>query len=98
MSDQLHWEVEAGQLRLIGELERETLLPLWQQREAVMEHVDNIDVSKLQRVDTGGLALLVLLQQIAIQNGRKPRFTGITDKLNSLIALYNLQKIIFSCA
>ncbi|CCP01436.1 hypothetical protein BN439_0343 [Erwinia amylovora Ea644] len=94
MNEQLRWEVETGQLRLIGELERETLLPLWQQREAVMQHVETIDVSALQRVDSGGLALLVHLQQIAIDNGRKPRFSGITDKLNSLITLYNLQKII----
>lgn len=71
MNEQLRWEVETGQLRLIGELERETLLPLWQQREAVMQHVETIDVSALQRVDSGGLALLVHLQQIAIDNGRK---------------------------
>lgn len=96
MSDQLRWELKAEQLCLIGELERETLLPLWQQRELVMEHVESIDVSALERVDSGGLALLVHLRQIAIHHGRKPRFTGINDKLNSLIALYNLQKIISS--
>ncbi|AUX74045.1 lipid asymmetry maintenance protein MlaB [Erwinia pyrifoliae] len=97
MNEQLRWEIEAGQLRLIGELERETLLPLWQQREAVMERVETIDVSALERVDSGGLALLVHLRQIAIDNGRKPRFSGVTDKLNSLITLYNLQKIIICC-
>lgn len=96
MRDQLRWEVEAGQLRLIGELEGETLLPLWQQREVVMAGVDNIDVSRLQRVDTGGLALLVHLRQIAIRNGRQLRFSGMTGKLNSLITLYNLQEMIGS--
>ncbi|MCQ4103202.1 lipid asymmetry maintenance protein MlaB [Erwinia persicina] len=94
MSDQLRWEVESDILRLSGELERETLLSLWQQRDAVMQWVETIDVSGLERVDSGGLALLVHLRQIAIQRGRVPRFTGITDKLRSLITLYNLQKII----
>lgn len=94
MSEQLRWEVETDNLRLFGELERETLLPLWQQREAVMQSVEKIDVSGLERVDSGGLALLVHLRQIAIQHGRSPHFTGITDKLSSLITLYNLQNII----
>lgn len=96
MSAQLRWILEADLLRLLGELERETLLPLWQQREVVMERVETIDVSALERVDSGGLALLVHLRQIAVQNGREPRFTGVTDKLNSLVVLYNLQKIINS--
>lgn len=94
MSDQLHWQVEANQLRLSGELERETLLPLWQQRDGLMQQVEIIDVSGLDRVDSAGLALLVHLRQAGIQRGKAPRFTGITDKLSSLITLYNLQKII----
>ncbi|MTD27880.1 lipid asymmetry maintenance protein MlaB [Erwinia sorbitola] len=94
MSDQLRWEVETDNLRLFGELERETLLPLWQQRDAVMQWVETIDVSGLERVDSGGLALLVHLRQIAIKRGKVPQFIGITDKLSSLITLYNLQKII----
>lgn len=94
MSGQLRWEVETDNLRLFGELERETLLPLWQQRDAVMQWVETIDVSGLERVDSGGLALLVHLRQIAIARGRVPQFIGITDKLSSLITLYNLQEII----
>lgn len=94
MSDQLRWEIDSDRLSLFGELERETLLPLWQQRQAAMQSVAVIDVSGLNRVDSGGLALLVHLRQLAIENGKSPRFTGITDKLCSLITLYNLQSII----
>ncbi len=90
----LNWTVESGLLRLSGELERETLLPLWQQRDELMQQADAIDVSSLGRVDSAGLALLVHLRQIVLLRGKTPRFTGITDKLRSLITLYNLQEII----
>jgi len=90
----LQWKRDAGQLLLTGELERETLLPLWEQREALMLQIDTIDVSGLERVDSAGLALLVHLRQIALARGKTLRLTGITDKLSSLIALYNLQEII----
>ncbi|MEI2265373.1 lipid asymmetry maintenance protein MlaB [Erwinia sp. CGal63] len=92
--DQLNWRIEANRLHLAGELERETLAALWQQRETVMKQIDTIDVSALERVDSAGLALLVHLRQIALQQGKAPGFTGITDKLRSLIALYNLQQFI----
>ncbi len=94
MAEQLHWQTENGQLSLYGELEQETLLPLWQQHQQLMKQVDIIDVSGLDRVDSGGLALLVHLQQAGLQQGKVPRFTGITDKLRTLIVLYNLQNII----
>ncbi len=96
MSELLSWRLDANQLRLSGELQRETLLALWQQRETVMTQVDTIDVSALDRVDSAGLALLVHLRQIALKQGKAPQFTGITDKLRSLIDLYNLQQIIVS--
>ena len=96
MADLLSWQVEAKTLYLRGELDRETLLSLWQQRETAMQNIAVIDVSGLQRVDSAGLALLVHLRQIAQQQGASPVFSGITDKLHSLITLYNLQQIIVS--
>lgn len=96
MADHLSWQVEAKTLYLRGELDRETLLGLWQQRETAMQNIETIDVSGLQRVDSSGLALLVHLRQIAQQQGVTPVFSGVTDKLHSLITLYNLQQIIVS--
>ncbi|QHM73676.1 lipid asymmetry maintenance protein MlaB [Mixta intestinalis] len=96
MADHLSWRIEAGTLFLQGELDRETLLGLWQQRETAMQNIAAIDVSALQRVDSAGLALLVHLRQIAQQQGAAPVFRGVTDKLHSLITLYNLQQIIVS--
>lgn len=96
MSEQLSWHLESNQLRLSGALQHETLLPLWQQRETVVKQIDTIDVSALERVDSAGLALLVHLRQLALKEGQTLQFSGITDKLRSLIALYNLQQIIVS--
>lgn len=98
MTEQLNWQVDAATLRLRGELDRETLLSLWEQRETVMAQIDTIDVSALDRVDSAGLALLVHLRQILQQQGKNPLFIGVTDKLRSLITLYNLQQIIVSPA
>lgn len=96
MREQLNWRVDGNQLVLSGELERETLLALWEQRETVMTQIDTINVGDLERVDSAGLALLVHLRQIALQQGKIPQFAGINDKLRSLITLYNLQQIIVS--
>ncbi|MCX8958548.1 lipid asymmetry maintenance protein MlaB [Erwinia psidii] len=96
MSDQLKWHLVDNQLLLFGELERQTLAALWEQRETVMAQVNIIDVSALERVDTAGLALLVHLRQLAVRWGKNPRFTGVTDKLRTLISLYNLEQIIVS--
>ncbi|MGC0931535.1 lipid asymmetry maintenance protein MlaB [Pantoea agglomerans] len=96
MHESLRWEREAGTLLLKGELDRDTLMSLWQQRETLIKDVDTIDVAALERVDSSGLALLVHLREIARAQGITPRFTGISDKLHSLITLYNLQQIIVS--
>ncbi|AXF78284.1 lipid asymmetry maintenance protein MlaB [Erwinia tracheiphila] len=96
MSEQLNWHLEGDQLFLSGKLEQQTLIALWQQREIIMTQVSIINVSALERVDTAGLALLVHLRQIALDKGLKLCFTGITEKLRTLILLYNLPQIITS--
>jgi len=96
MRESLSWQREASTLLLKGELDRDTLLGLWQQRDTLIKDVDIIDVAALERVDSSGLALLVHLREIARAQGITPRFAGISDKLQSLITLYNLQQIIVS--
>mgnify|MGYP001161804422 FL=1 len=96
MSDLLHWQQQDRSLLLSGKLDHETLLPLWQQKEHVVRGVSEINVSGLKRVDSAGLALLVHLQNIASRSGQPVVFNGISDKLQSLITLYNLQQIIVS--
>lgn len=96
MSEPLRWQRSASTLALSGKLDRDTLLALWQARDTAMVDIATIDVAALQRVDSAGLALLVHLREIARAQGSAPVFTGINDKLQSLITLYNLQQIIVS--
>lgn len=94
MSDALRWEVQPPRLTLHGELDRETLVPFWNERKTLMAGVTCLDVSGLQRVDSSGLALLVHLREEASQQGVSLTVAGVTDRLHTLIALYNLQDII----
>ncbi|RJF54225.1 lipid asymmetry maintenance protein MlaB [Serratia inhibens] len=93
MSAALSFESQQQTLILRGELDRETLLPLWEQRERLLADKTALDVSQLQRVDSSGLALLVHLRELQRQRGVELKISGATDRLKTLIALYNLQAI-----
>ena len=94
MSAALSFESQQQTLILRGELDRETLLPLWDQRERLLADKTALDVSQLQRVDSSGLALLVHLRELQRQRGVELKISGATDRLKTLIALYNLQAIL----
>lgn len=93
MAAALSWESQQQTLVLSGELDRETLLPLWQQREALLADKTVIDVAQLQRVDSSGLALLLHLREQRSPQGIEIKISGITDRLQTLITLYNLSAI-----
>ncbi|EKK5269873.1 lipid asymmetry maintenance protein MlaB [Cronobacter dublinensis] len=90
MSTELHWERQASQLRLRGTLDRETLMPLWEQRQSATDGVQRIDLSGLTRVDTAGLALLVQLVALTQTGGRRVALDGMSENLTTLAKLYNL--------
>lgn len=69
MADTLEWQREGERLILRGELDQETVVALWEQREAAMAGIDVIDLNALQRVDTSGLALLLHLVDTGRQGG-----------------------------
>ncbi|CNI50610.1 putative anti-sigma B factor antagonist [Yersinia frederiksenii] len=94
MADALSWQSQQETLVLRGELDRETLLPLWQQREALLADKTRIDVSQLQRVDSSGLALLVHFRELRSKQGVSLAITGVSDRLSTLIDLYNLRQVI----
>lgn len=94
MTAQLSWQLRQNILLLQGDLNRETLLPLWQQSGALLVGIRCINVAQLQRVDSSGLALLVHLQQRSHQHGTTLTISGISEQLATLVKLYNLQQII----
>lgn len=88
------WEKTESTLFLKGTLDRDSLLPLWQQKDRVMEGVDNIDVSQLHHVDSTGLALFVRLKGECQQQGRTLVLSGVGERLGTLVALYGLQSLL----
>lgn len=93
MSAALSFESQQQTLILRGELDRETLQLLWRQRDALMADKTAIDVAQLERVDSAGLALLLHLQEEQRERGVALKIFGATERLKTLIALYNLQAI-----
>ncbi|MEH0832848.1 lipid asymmetry maintenance protein MlaB [Pectobacterium cacticida] len=93
MANALNWQTQASTLALTGDLDRETLLPFWQQREALLAGKTTLDVSGLNRVDSAGLALLVYVHQLP-PSGGNIKIVGASERLKTLIALYNLKEII----
>ncbi|CDG19207.1 lipid asymmetry maintenance protein MlaB [Xenorhabdus doucetiae] len=85
------WEKDGNTLFLQGTLDRDSLLPLWQQKERALEDIDNIDVSQLSHVDSTGLALFVQFKGECQQRGRILTFSGVSERLGTLITLYGLQ-------
>ncbi|PHM39756.1 anti-sigma B factor antagonist [Xenorhabdus mauleonii] len=87
------WEKTGNTLFLQGTLDRDSLLPLWQQKSSVLEGIVNIDVSQLNHVDSAGLALLVRLKGEFQQTGKTLAFSNVGERLNTLMALYGVQSL-----
>ena len=87
MSESLSWMQTGDTLALSGELDQDVLLPLWEIREEAVKGITSIDLS---RVDTGGLALLLHLIDLAKKQGNNVTLQGVNDKVYTLAKLYNL--------
>lgn len=91
----LNWHVDNGVMILSGDLNRETLMPLWDERQTfIPSDVHSLDVSGLEYVDSPGLAMLIYLLDGTSARERPVALVGLTEKLRALMALYNLQQII----
>ncbi|RPH20836.1 lipid asymmetry maintenance protein MlaB [Buttiauxella warmboldiae] len=90
MADELNWQREAVTLHLTGELDSDTVGPLWQQREQIMAGTKVLNLSGLTRVDTSGLALLIHLVAFARRQNVEIQLQGASENLQTLTKLYNL--------
>ncbi|MCX8583982.1 MULTISPECIES: STAS domain-containing protein [unclassified Gilliamella] len=82
-------EKQQNALNLIGELDFHSLNDLWIAQDTLLSNVSHIDVSKVTRVDSSGLATLVYFC-----NQYNVKLTGISPQLQTLIELYDLQTVI----
>ena len=93
MSQALRWQCEGSVLSLQGELVHNSLAELWQQRRQALSGVKTIDVSKLSRVDSAGLALLVHFSTSSADQ-EVVTLQGVIPALHSLVMLYNLSDVL----
>lgn len=97
MSDSLNWKPENGTLTFSGDLDRETLLPFWKKRQQIITaDIKILNVAHLARVDSAGLAMLLHILDEASGQHQTLKLAGMTEKLKTLAALYNMQQIIES--
>ena len=90
MTQPLSWTRESDTLFLSGELDQDLLMPLWDSRESAMQGVTLIDLHRVTRVDTAGVALLVHLVAEGKKQGAAVKLTGASDNVLTLAKLYNL--------
>ena len=82
-------EKQQNSLNLMGELDTHSLNNLWVSQDTLFSDVTHIDVAKVTRVDSSGLATLVYFC-----NQYNLKLTGISPQLQTLIELYDLQTVI----
>ncbi|MFV4845463.1 lipid asymmetry maintenance protein MlaB [Edwardsiella tarda] len=90
--DALRWQRDGTILRLHGELVCDALGAFWRQRQALLQGINCLDISGVTRVDSAGLALLLHVQNLC--PGTPLPLRGVSDRLHTLIALYNLHEIV----
>ncbi|NBM53516.1 lipid asymmetry maintenance protein MlaB [Proteus sp. G2669] len=93
MSSSLNWEKKGDILFFQGTLDRETLLPAWQQRKALLTDINIIDISALSHIDSTGLALFVHLKAEMEAQHRQFIIQGVSERFQTLITLYDLDEI-----
>ncbi|WP_457913633.1 lipid asymmetry maintenance protein MlaB [Candidatus Gillettellia adelgis] len=98
MSTALIYESQSKKLILRGVLDRDTLLPLWRQRDKLLVNKTEINVTHLKEVDPAGLACLIHLRAYQYQQGVELKISGTSSRLKKLMALYNLTTIMLGDA
>ncbi|MFB6434956.1 MAG: lipid asymmetry maintenance protein MlaB [Candidatus Malihini olakiniferum] len=94
MAEVLRWTSQDSTLSLSGDLDRDSLLPFWQQRKRLLAGKHVLDISALERVDSAGLALLAHVYQQQIRSQVPLLITGASERVKTLIGLYHLNEII----
>ncbi|NLS53262.1 lipid asymmetry maintenance protein MlaB [Hafnia alvei] len=90
----LQWRSEEDTLKLIGILDRDSLMSFWDDRHTLLEGKKRLDLSELVRVDSAGLAMLVHVQNTPATSASQIVITGVSERLRTLIALYNLNEVL----
>ncbi|WP_413111137.1 lipid asymmetry maintenance protein MlaB [Thaumasiovibrio sp. DFM-14] len=89
-------EQQAGVFFLQGALEREHVLALWKQRAALMPQQLSVilDLSRLTRVDSAGMAMLIHLATEYRKAGVEVSFRHIPQQLMTLLRLSHAEELL----
>lgn len=83
----LNWNIKSNELFIQGALNRDSLFPLYAQRNE-FKQIKVINLKDLERLDSAGLALIV---QLALQSYPDTTFiTGANSNILALIDAYHL--------
>ncbi len=96
MAAELDWQLAEKVLSLTGRLTDKTLCSLWAWVQQTQPRLNVINVNQLTHVDSAGLAWIIYTINQASKQNITITLAGRNDKLNTLIALYNLDKVISS--
>ncbi|MGL4601678.1 MAG: STAS domain-containing protein [Plesiomonas sp.] len=96
MAARVQWlQEQSGRVLLTGELDRDSLLDFWAERDNLIpeQQACVIDLSQLTRIDSAGLAFLMTLLVEASKKASTCTLVNIPSALLTLIDLSNLTKI-----
>jgi len=87
---------DGGDYELSGELTFDTVNALYRRSDELFAASGDIevDLSRVSRVDSAGLVLLVEWARRATRNNELLRFTGMSDQLKTMARINGVQKII----
>ena len=86
-------DISQGQNVLIGELTRQTVMQIPQKniKQLIAQQSSVVDLTKVTRIDTAGLAWLFYLLEQANTTQCQLTFSNIPDKLTKLISLSGVE-------
>lgn len=97
---ELKWEVKSqGIIALSGDLTRQTLLPLWQQRQRLIAQAQTNqqlcwDLSQIQHLDSAGFACLCELLVTSRQSGISVKIVHLPQQCQTLAELFDLTDLL----
>jgi len=93
----IQWQhIDEKSVTLVGKLSQTTvtsLLPI-KKRLRTYNSGLTIDLSKVTKVDSAGLAYLIELKQYCENSSIEVHFINVTNALTKLIALYNAEQLL----
>ena len=97
---EIKWQArENGYYCLSGALDRDTVPSFWQQRREWMPQDSRVtlDLSRLSRVDSAGMVMLLHIYQQLSRNGSELSLLSVPEQLVTLLRLSHVESMLAAC-